>query len=214
VSNYTVPAVGALVLVTLPHPYAGPVRCRVAAARDRELTLHLDGEAGEPAPPPGTPCLVASLAGDDPPTDCEAVVVALGASVLVVDMARDPRRHSRHRRPWAVRIEPVSTTAGVVDATVEDVSVGGMRVRGDVLLPVEARVFVSILLADAPPLPAIAEVRAAGAHPGGAGYTARLQFTVMARSQYVRLATVLASPSDDASTVVERHRHQALNLSM
>ena len=198
-SPYAIPAVGTTVLVTLPDPHGDgtPRRFRVVEARERVLTLNPEGQLGEPGPPAGTPCLVGAIASGRPRAQCEAVVVSAGALALVVDVAPDPRKHPRHQRPWKVKLEAPGTGIGVVEGTMEDISVGGMRAGTPVRLPVDARVFVTVLVDRSAPVLAIAEVRAAHARDDAEGFVARLQFTVMARWQYLRLAVLLAWASEE-----------------
>lgn len=82
-----------------------------------------------------------------------------------------------------------------------------MRVRTPVLLPVDARGFVSVLLPDEAPVLAIAEVCAGHVLQEGGGFVARLQLTVTARSHFVRLATLLTWPGGERGAVDEHSWH-------
>ncbi|HVM67207.1 MAG TPA: PilZ domain-containing protein [Acidimicrobiales bacterium] len=198
-TSYAVPSVGAAVLVTLAEPYGSvdaPVPYRVSDVRDRQLTLHGDLQSGEPRPPAGVPCLVGSLEGTRGDT-CEALVVGSGASMLIVDVARDPRQHPRYRRPSKVKLEVPGFQLGVVEGILEDISTGGIRVRTPVSLPLDQRAFVSILLADAHPILAIGEVRGVQRDDHGQGFVVRLQFTVMAPTHQARLALLLEWPIEE-----------------
>ncbi len=163
----------------------------------------------EPGLPLGAPCVIN-------PGHVEqerlAVVVAAGSSVLIVDVARDPRRHSRYRRPWPVTLEATCSELGVVETTLEEISVGGMRVRTPVLLPVDAHVFVSVMLPDEPPVLGLAEVRAGHADSDEDGFVARLQFIVMARSHYLRLATALAWGARERDGRAGCQQHKGMNF--
>jgi len=192
---YDIPVTGTSVVVTLPHPYAGadhPCHYRVADVRDRQVTLHAEDRMAEPGPPAGVPCLVRSDLGGRR-SSCEALVVASTRSVLIVDVASDPRQHPRYRRPCTVRLEVPDTDLGVVEGVLEDISAGGMRVHTPVLLPLDQRVFVSLVLADTPAIIAIGEVR--GMHSGDRPHdlVARLQFTLIAPSHRARLTMLLDS---------------------
>jgi PilZ domain len=197
-NHYAIPPAGVPVHVTFPQPYGGgdwPVPYRVSGVSARQMTLWPVALVPEPKAPSGTPCLIGSTFGGRESL-CEGVVVTSGPSTLVVDVARDPRRHPRYKRACKVRLEVPGRGLGVIEAELEDISTGGMRVRTPVPLPLDARVFVAVLLADTEPILAIAEVR--GAHAGRApnDRIARLQFTVMSPSHHARLATLLEWPVD------------------
>jgi hypothetical protein len=200
-SYYTIPPSGAPVLVTLAHPYGdvdAPVPYRVADVRDRQLTLQSDVACAEPRPGAGVPCLVVAEDGGRGKT-LEAVVVVAGSSMLIVDVGRDPRQHPRYRRPCKVRMEVPGAGLGVVEGVLEDISAGGARVRTPMPLPVDRRVFVSIVLADTQPILGIAEVRGLQRDRRNQELVARLQFTVMAPTHQARLALLLEWPIEDAS---------------
>jgi len=198
-SLYAIPAVGTAVLVTLAEPYGSadaPVPYRVSDVRDRQLTLHGDLQSIAPRPSAGVPCLVGSLDGGRGGT-CEALVVGSSASMLIVDVARDPRQHPRYRRPSKVRLEVPGAQLGVVEGVLEDISAGGIRVRTTVPLPADQRVFVSVLLADTNPILALAEVRGVLRDTHGPDFVVRLQFTVMAPTHQARLALLLEWPIEE-----------------
>lgn len=202
--HYATPAIHTSVLVTLPQPYGdagSPTSYRVAEVRDRQVVLHSEGRSGEPRPLAGVPCLVRSELGGRR-SSCEALVVASTTSVLIVDVARDPRQHPRYRRPCTVRLEVPDTDLGVVEGVLEDMSAGGMRVHTPALLPVDSRVFVSIMPADTQPILAIAEVRGLHHAERPDDLVARLEFTLMAPSHQARLAMLLEWPIDEQSADV------------
>ncbi len=213
-SNYSLPPRGASVLVTLPKPYrrgSAPACYTVAGARGQRLTLLSDEQWGDLDAPPGAPCLVRSVHAQGRRLTCPALVVAAGASTLIVDAATDPRRHSRHRRAYRVRIEVLDSDIGVVDGISDDLSVGGMRVRTAIALPPDARAFVTVPLADAAPVLALAEVRGArGTTEADVGHIARLKFTLIAPFQEGRLQALLRWPSDEEQVAAQpRHRELA-----
>ena len=196
-------AVGASVVVALPSPYGGPGsprRYRVAAVLGREVTLRPEAGPIEPWPPAGAPCLIGSGAAAVRHESCEAVVVASSASMLIVEVVRDARRHVRFRVPCRARLEAPGTNLGVLEADVEDISMGGMRVRIPVLPPLDCRLFASVQVGDAPPILAISEVR--GVHHGDepGDLVVRLQFTVMAPSHQARLGALLEAPADEPTS--------------
>jgi len=193
---YAVPLVGASVALTFPEPYGNvevPQIYRVVAVRPRQLVLWPHGQTGGAVPPPGVPCLVAPADGPGG-SSCEAEVVSSGGSRLVVDIAPDPRQHPRYRRPCRVRLEVPGSGLGVVAAVLEDISAGGMRVHTTVLLPLDSRVFVSVLLAETQPILAIAQVRGVYRGAGPDSVVARLQFTMMPPTHAARLAALLEWP--------------------
>ncbi|HZQ88240.1 MAG TPA: PilZ domain-containing protein [Acidimicrobiales bacterium] len=196
--NYrTLPAAGTLVLVTLPHPYArvdAPARYTVADVRGRQLTLLCEEQFGAPDPPSGVPCLVGTIDIDGRRSSCEAVVVASGASMVIVDVVPDPRQHPRYRRACKVRLEVPDSDLGVIDGVLEDLSAGGLRVHSPVVIPVDQRVFVSVLFADTHGVLAIAEVRGVQRGRTEGDFVMRLQFTLMAPSHRARLAALLEWP--------------------
>ena len=199
-SQYKLPEVGAPVLVTLPRPYGRAdaiSRYTVADVRERQLTLRSEQPSVDPAPPPGVPCLVGAMMPGGRRSSCEAVVVASGVSMLIVDVARDPRQHPRYRRPCKVTLEVPDMGLGVVEGVLEDLSAGGMRVHCPALLPLDHRVFVSILLSDTQPILAIGEVRGVDRGDGAGDLVARVQFTMMSPSHRTRLATLLEWPVED-----------------
>src|SRR5579862_1339750 len=126
-THFAIPAVGSTVLVTLAEPYGSadsPVPYRVSDVRDRQLTLHGDLQSTAPRPSAGVPCLVGALDGRRSGTR-EALVVGASASMLIVDVARDPRQHPRYRRPSKVKLEVPGSQLGVVAGVLEDISTGG-----------------------------------------------------------------------------------------
>jgi hypothetical protein len=202
-AHYVIPAAGTAVLVTLAEPYGNvdaPVPYRVSDVRERQLTLHGDLQSDAPRPPAGVPCLIGSVDGGRGAT-CEALVVTASASMLIVDVARDPRQHPRYRRPCKVRLEAPGAQLGVVEGVLEDISSGGIRVRTPVSLPLDHRVFISILLADTYPILAIGEVRGAHLEGGPRDFVVRLQFTVMAPTHQARLALLLEWPIEETVAV-------------
>ena len=207
-SSYAIPPVGTPVLVTLAYPHGdvdAPAPYRVTDVRDRQLTLQTDVPCAEPRPSAGVPCLIATDDGGRAKT-FEAVVVVAGTAMLIVDVGRDPRQHPRYRRPCKVNVQVPGAGLGVVEGVLEDISAGGARVRTPVLLPVDQRVFVSIVLADTQPILGIAEVRGMHRDRRTQELVARLEFTVMAPSHQARLALLLEWPVDEP---VERAQHSA-----
>jgi len=187
---------GSRVHVTLPEPYgrAGvPARYVVVDAYERELTLRPEAPPPAALPPVGTPCLIGPSLTEDCRSASEAIVVASGPSMLIVDVVvNDRRHHPRYRCACAVRVEVPGTAMGCVEGVLEDLSAGGLRARMPVLLPVDHRVFVSVLLPAAQPIAAIAVVRGAywsGRRDHG---LSRLQFRLMAPSHRARLDALLA----------------------
>jgi hypothetical protein len=201
---YTIPTAGTAVLVTLAEPYGdvdAPIPYRVSDVRDRQLTLHGDLQSGAPRPPAGVPCLIGSVDGGRGST-CEGLVVIASNSMLIVDVARDPRQHPRYRRPCKVRLEVPGADLGVVEGVLEDISTGGIRVRTDVSVPVDHRVFVSVLLADTYPILAIGEVRGEQLDTFAQQFVIRLQFTTMAPTHQARLALLLEWPIEEPSALL------------
>jgi hypothetical protein len=197
--HQSLPSTGTPVLVTLPRRYARPggqARYVVGDVQERQLTL-LSDERCATVPPAGLPCLVRAAGTEGRRSSMEAVIVASGASMLVIDVASDPRRHPRYRRSCRVTLEVPDGELGVVEGVLSDLSAGGLRVRCPVLLPVDQRVFVTVLFTETQPVHALAEVR--GVHRGeGAGdLVVRLQFTLIAPSHRARLAALLEWPVDD-----------------
>jgi hypothetical protein len=194
----SVPAVGMPVLVSVPRQYASadsPIPARVADVHDRQLTLVTETSLGEAGPPAGVPCVI-TFACDGRQGRCEAAVIASGATMLIVDLAGDLRRHPRYRHAGTVRLEVPGTSLGVIEGVLEEISAGGLRVHTPVLLPLDARAFTSILLADTHPILAIAEVRGVQHGDVAQDLIARLQFTMMAPAHRTRLAMLLEWPVD------------------
>ena len=200
---YMIPTAGSAVLVTLAEPYGSvdaPVPYRVSDVRDRQLTLHGDLQTDVPRPPAGVPCLIGAVNGGRGST-CEGLVVISSNSMLIVDVARDPRQHPRYRRPCKVRLEVPGAQLGVVEGVLEDISTGGIRVRTAVPVPVDHRVFVSVLLADTFPILAIGEVRSEQLDTATSEFVHRLQFTTMAPTHQARLALLLEWPIEEPSAL-------------
>jgi PilZ domain len=198
-THYAIPAVGTAVVVTLAEPYGGvdaPVPYRVSDVRERQLTLLADAPSDAPCPAAGVPCLIGSVGGGRGST-CEALIVTSSASMLIVDVARDPRQHPRYRRPCKVKLEVPGAALGVVEGVLEDISAGGIRVRTHVSIQLDQRVFVSVLLADTHPILALGEVRGVQHDGGSRNFIVRLQFTVMAPTHQARLALLLEWPVDE-----------------
>jgi hypothetical protein len=216
--NYrTLPAAGTPVLVTLPQPYArveAPARYTVADVRGRQLTLLCVEEFGAPDPPAGVPCLVGSIDAAGRRSSCEAVVVASGASMVILDVMPDPRQHPRYRRACKVRIEVPESDFGVLEGVLEDLSAGGLRVHCPVFLPVDRRVFVSVLFAETQAVLAIAEVRGVQRGRRDGDLIARLQFTLMAPSHRARLAALLEWPVVEPGDLGDDAGQAALSAAM
>jgi hypothetical protein len=201
-SHHPLPEAGTWVLVTLPQPYApldAPARYSVADVHGRQLALQPEERVAQPDPPPGVPCLVRSVLPDGRPATCEAVVVASGASMLIVEVVGEPP--PRYRHPCKVTIEVPDAGLGVIDGVLEDLSAEGLRVHADAVLDPDQRVFVTVQLTDLQPVVAIAEVREV--HRWGEDdLVARLEFTVMAPSHRARLAALLEWPTTEPADEV------------
>jgi hypothetical protein len=202
--HHTLPGAGTWVLVTLPQPYASvesPARYTVADVRDRQLTLRPEERSAQPDPPPGVPCLVRSILPSGRQPSCEAVVVACGGSMLIVEVAAQPCLLPRYRRPCSVRIEVPDADLGVIEGVLEDLTASDVLVHLPVLLEPDHRVFVTVVLSDLQPLLALAVVRDVHRWDDD-DLVARLEFTAMAPSHRARLAALLEWPVTEPTDVV------------
>jgi hypothetical protein len=205
--HHQLPEAGTWVLVTLPQPYApvdAPARYAVAEARDRHLALRAEEGSARPDPPPGVPCVVRSVLTQGRSAICEAVVVASGASVLMVEAAAEPPR--RYRQPCKVAIEVPDAGLGVIECVLEDLWADGLRVHTGTVLTAVEHVFVTLQLSEMQPILAMAEVREVHRW-GDHDLLAALEFTLIAPAHRARLAALLEWPvATPGETVVDLTR--------
>lgn len=155
------------------------------------------------SPPPlraGSPCLVQYGAGQRR-LNVGAIALSSGPGGVVMQLhTLDQRRFPRFRRPISLTIEVPHTTLGVIDGVTEDVSLGGLRAHVPVAVPTDRRAFVSLGVASADPILAVA--RTLSSNPVGAQGThaVRVQFTVISPQDQARLFALLDWPVSEPST--------------
>jgi hypothetical protein len=153
-----------------------------------------------PAMRAGSPCLVEYRRGQRR-VNVGAITLNSGPGGVVMQLhTLDQRRFPRFRRPIALTIEVPHTTLGVIDGVTEDVSLGGLRAHVPVAVPTDRRAFVSLGVATADPILAVARTLSCNPVGARATHVVRVQFTVISAQDQARLFALLDWPVSEPST--------------
>ncbi len=192
------PAPGSLVFIEFPTDVAGQEAALVYTVVDIDLRGNLTAEAvvgAAPAVHAETPCLVRYRDGLEDQTIEALALTSSEGSVIARLNTGDARRYPRSRAEVPVTIELPGTSLPVAEGVTEDVSLGGLRARLPVPLPAARHVFVAVHPDGTPPIVAVARVVSCDAAASGAGYIARVEYTLMPPIDQARLWSLVESPT-------------------
>jgi hypothetical protein len=194
------PAPGSLVFIEFPTAVAGEDAALIYTVVDLDGHGNLTADAvvgAAPALRAETPCLVRYRGGLDELTVDALTLTSSDRSVIVRLNTGEARRYPRSRHELDVSIEVPGTNLPVAQGTTEDISLGGLRARLRGPVPPSRHVFVTVRPRGTPPIVAVARIVSCDALGSGTGYSARVEYTLMAPIDQARLWSLVESATDE-----------------